>query len=167
MTTRALTEADAPAFHALRQRGLREHPEAFGMAPEEMDAVEVLAERFRARPASAPGFVMGAFDPALVGIVGCARERGVKQHHVALIWGMYVAPERRGSGVGRRLLTAAIEQARRWPDVEQLCLDVAAEQTDARALYLSLGFEVVGRKRRRIKVGDRYYDEEHMELHLR
>ncbi|PYN21183.1 MAG: GNAT family N-acetyltransferase [Candidatus Rokuibacteriota bacterium] len=165
MIARVLAEADAPAFYSLRQRALREHPEAFGMSPEEVGPVEVVAERFRAETASS--FVMGAFDPELVGIVGCVRERGVKQRHVALIWGMYVPPERRGSGVGRRLFTAAIEQARRWPDVEQLCLDVVTGQTEARALYQSCGFEVVGLKRRRIKVGDRYYDEEHMELLLR
>jgi len=167
MLTRVLAEADAPAFYALRQRALREHPEAFGMSPEEVGPVEVVAERFRANTDTASSFVMGAFDPELAGIVGCARERGVKQRHVALIWGMYVAPERRGSGVGRRLLTAVIEQARRWPDLEQLCLDVVTVQTEARALYLACGFEVVGLKRRRVKVGDRYYDEEHMELPLR
>src|SRR3989442_2403705 len=165
MIARVLTEADAPAFYALRQRALREHPEAFGMSPEEVGPVEVVAERFRAETASS--FVMGAFDPGLVGIVGCVRERGVKQRHVAMIWGMYVAPEARGGGVGRRLLAAAIEQARRWPDLEQLCLDVVTVQTEARALYLACRFEIVGLKRRRVKVGDRYYDEEHMELLLR
>jgi len=165
MIARVLREADAPAFYALRQRALREHPEAFGMSPEEVGPVEVVAERFRTETASS--FVVGAFDPGLVGIVGCVRERGVKQRHVAMIWGMYVAPEARGGGVGRRLLAAVIEQARRWPDLEQLCLDVVTVQTEARALYQSCGFEVVGLKRRRVKVADRYYDEEHMELPLR
>src|SRR3989442_12292244 len=127
------SEEGAQAFYALRQGPLCEHPEAFGMSPEEVGPVEVVAERFRAETASS--FVMGAFDPELVGIVGCVRERGVKQRHVALIWGMYVAPERRGSGVGRRLFTAAIEQARRWPDVERLCLAVRTRQTEGRALY--------------------------------
>lgn len=122
MTVRVLGEADAAAFHALRQRGLREHPEAFGMSPEEMDTVEVVASRFRADPQMAPGFVMGASDPELVGIVGCARERGVKERHVALIWGMYVSRERRGSGIARQLLTAAIEQARQWRDVDLAAL---------------------------------------------
>src|SRR2546428_6250620 len=138
MVARVLAEADAPAFYSLRQRALREHPEAFGMSPEEVGPVEVVAERFRAETASI--FVMGAFDPELVGIVGCVRERGVKQRHVALIWGMYVPPERRGSGGGRRLFTAAIEPARGWPDVERLSLDVATGPTEARALYPPCGF---------------------------
>src|SRR5438093_7865966 len=102
MIARVLAEADAPAFYSLRQRALREHPEAFGMSPEEVGPVEVVAERFRADTASS--FVMGAFDPELVGIVGCVRERGVKQRHVALIWGMYVrAPGAPGVG-GRTAL---------------------------------------------------------------
>src|SRR3989442_4417345 len=105
MIARVLTEADAPAFYALRQRALREHPEAFGMSPEEVGPVEVVAERFRAETASS--FVMGAFDPELVGIVGGVRERGVQQRYVGLNWVMCVAPERRGSGGGRSLLPAA------------------------------------------------------------
>src|SRR5205809_8044604 len=132
MIARVLAEADAPAFYSLRQRALREHPEAFGMSPEEVGPVEVVAERFRADTASS--FAMGAFDPELVGIVGCVRERGVKQRHVALIWGMSVPPEPRWSGVGRRLFTAAIEQARRWPDVNQLSPVVVTGHIEAPAL---------------------------------
>jgi RimJ/RimL family protein N-acetyltransferase len=36
----------------------------------------------------------------------------------------------------------------------------------ARALYRAAGFEVFGVERRALRVGDRYFDEEHMVLHL-
>ena len=39
-TIRLMTPADAAAYHALRIRSVREHPEAFGRSPEEVDGVE-------------------------------------------------------------------------------------------------------------------------------
>jgi RimJ/RimL family protein N-acetyltransferase len=167
VNARVLTEADAPAFHAVRQRALREHPHAFAVTPEEADSVEVIAERLRTNAETGRGFVMGVFDPGLVGIAGCVRELRTKTRHVALVWGVYVAPECRG-GAGRRLLTALIERARQWPDLEQLTLEVVTEDAEpARALYRACGFEPTGLLRRRIRVGERYYDEEHMTLFLR
>ncbi|MBI1845825.1 MAG: GNAT family N-acetyltransferase [Candidatus Rokubacteria bacterium] len=168
MLIRPLGPGDAPAFRALRVRALRDHPEAFGRTPEEVDAVEVLAERFRADAVRDLDFTLGAFDDAtLVAVAGCHRERFVKHRHVAIIWGVYVAPEHRRTGLGRRIFLAAVERAKAWPDLEQLHLDVTSANTGARALYLSCGFRTIGVKPRSLRVGDRYYDEEMMALDLR
>jgi RimJ/RimL family protein N-acetyltransferase len=167
MLTRVLTEADAAAFHEVRRRGLHEEPTAFGMAPAELSSVEALAEQFKAQASGRDAFIIGAFAPALVGAVGCRREPRVKRRHVALIWGVYVVPEHRGGGLARRLLLDAIARARGWPDLEQLCLDVTATNLPARALYLACGFQVIGLRRRTLKVEGRYYDEEMMALDLR
>lgn len=164
---RVLGPDDAAAFHALRLRALRENPEAFGRTPEEMDPVDVWARRLAADAGSDHDFTLGAFEGQVpVGMAGCHREGAVKNRHVAYIWGMYVRPERRRSGVGRALLVAAIERARTWPELEQLWLDVVTGNRDARALYASCGFTSMGIKRRSLKVGDRYYDEELMGLDL-
>ena len=166
-TIRVLGPDDATALHALRLRALREHPEAFGRTPEEMDPVEVWARRLAADVGSDHDFTLGAFeDAALVGMAGCHREAAVKHRHVAYIWGMYVQPERQRRGLGRALLVAAIERARTWPELEQLWLDVVTVNPGARALYASCGFTSMGIKRRSLKVGDRYYDEELMGLDL-
>jgi RimJ/RimL family protein N-acetyltransferase len=167
MFTRVLTETDATAFHQVRRRGLHEEPTAFGMAPAEMSSVEALAERFRAQASGQDAFIIGAFAPDLVGAVGCMREPRVKRRHVALIWGVYVVPEHRGGGLGRRLFLDTIARAREWPDLEQLRLDVTATNLAARALYVSCGFQVIGLRRRTLKVEGRYYDEEMMALELR
>jgi len=167
MTIRPLEPTDAAAFRALRVRGLRDHPEAFGRSHEEIDAVEAIAERFRVDADSDFDVVLGAFDgDTLVGIGGCRRDRLVKHRHTAIIWGMYVAPEHRGTGLGRQLLLAAVARARTWTELESLWLDVTTINTGARALYASCGFRTVAVRPRTMKVGDRYYDEELMMLDL-
>jgi len=100
----------------------------------------------------------------LVGMVGCRRDRTIKHRHTALIWGMYVAPEQRGTGLGRRLFLAALERARSWRGLTSLWLDVTTTNTAARALYASCGFRSIAIKPRTLRVGDRDYDEEMMML---
>lgn len=167
MVTRVLTDTDAAAFHQVRHRALQVEREAFAMVPEEMASVEVFLERFKTEWSGQNAFVMGAFDAALVGIIGCVRERHSKRRHAAVIWGVYVTPEHRGHGCGRQLLLDTIARAKRWPDLEQLWLDMTTTNLPARTLYLSCGFQVIGLRRRALRIGDRYYDEEMMALDLR
>ncbi len=150
----------------MRLRALREHPEFFGRAYEEAETLEEMAEQLRTRHDGRESFILGAFQDELVGITSCSRDRGVKHRHKALIWGMYVAPEARGRGIGRTLLREAIRRARAWPGLEQVVLGVATHNEAARALYRSCGFEVFGVEPRALKVGARYVDEEHMVLRL-
>jgi RimJ/RimL family protein N-acetyltransferase len=167
VTIRPLDAADAPVFHQLRLCALRDHPDAFGRAPEEMEPVEVWAERLRVDAGPDVDFVLGAFDgDTLVGVAGCRRERWVKHRHMAIIWGMYVAPAQRGTGLGRRLLMAAVDRARTWPSLESLWLDVTTTNRGARALYASCGFRSIAVRPRTLKVGDHRYDEELMVLEL-
>ena len=166
MEIRPLAEADAEAWLALRLRALREHPDAFAASPEETESLPAVRKRFAtARPDES--IVVGAFDPHLVGIVGCYRLEAAKERHIARIWGMYTAPEARGRGVGRRMLDVLIGLTRGWPELDHLWLHVMRHQTAARRLYLACGFEVIGCHPRVLRVGDRYYDEDQMVLRLR
>jgi ribosomal protein S18 acetylase RimI-like enzyme len=168
LVIRALGPGDAPQFREVRVRSLREHPEAFARSPDEVDDVAVTAEHFRRDAVGDSDFMLGAFAAdVLAGIAGCHRERAAKQRHVAYVWGVYVTPEHRGTGVGRRLVEAVIERARTWPGLEALWLDVNTTNRGARALYASCGFVTAATKPRILKVGDRYYDEELMILDLR
>ena len=168
MVVRVLDPTDAAAFRTLRIRALREHPEAFGRTPEEVDSLEVWTERLRVDTGSDLDFVLGAFEAdTLVGTAGCHRDHGAKQRHIAYIWGMYVVPTQRGTGLGRRLLLAALDRVRTWPDVEQVWLDVTIGNAAARALYASCGFTSIAVKPRALKVGDHYFDEELMALPLK
>lgn len=56
-----------------------------------------------------------------------------------------VRPEARRRGLGRRLLDAALAQAARR-GADQVFLEVAEDNAEARALYSRAGFTVVGRR---------------------
>ena len=64
---------------------------------------------------------------------------------------MYLAPELRGRGLGRRLLELVIEWARERGLVA-VTLDTTAEMRAARSLYESAGFQAYGN---RTEVGER------------
>jgi len=65
MLVRPLGPDDAAAFRALRIRSLREHPEAFGRTPEEVDSLDVWTERLRIDVNSDLDFTLGAFEGEL------------------------------------------------------------------------------------------------------
>lgn len=127
------------------------------------------AEEVRRRfPCAEGNFVVGAFDEGgqLVGVAGFYREKHLKLLHKGVVWGMYVAPEARGRGVGRALLSAVIERARSLAGLEQIVLDVVTVNEAARSLYRAQGFQVYALEQRAMKQAGEYYDVEHMVLPL-
>jgi putative acetyltransferase len=60
--------------------------------------------------------------------------------------GLSVTRDLRGRGIGRRLLQAAIDQARGWPGFCRLELECVPWNTPAIRLYESLGFLHEGRR---------------------
>lgn len=161
-TIRVLTAADVVSWQGLRLRSLLENPEAFGASfEEEKDTpIERLAERLRQSMPDTPNF--GAFlGDTLVGICGLIRHARRKQHHRALIWGMYVTPPTRGQGLGKALLNHTLEYARQQ-GVEIVTLAVTVGNTAARRLYVSVGFQPYGVEPRYFKINGQYYDLEWM-----
>jgi ribosomal protein S18 acetylase RimI-like enzyme len=165
---RQITDTDAAAWWALRLRALRESPEAFGSTYDE--AVErplaIAARRALPDPDAPDNFTLGAFAPELVGFVGFEREEGRKNRHKGSIWGMFVAPESRGQGIGRELLAALVARARQQDGLEQIILTVVSENAAARELYRSYGFTTYGVEPRSLRDDGRYYDEDLMVLWL-
>lgn len=146
---RQLGPADRDAFFALRLRGLKNHPAAFGQSYDE--AVERGASQHDAMLSGARtvlgNFLLGAFsaqDGALVGTVGLLRETHAKEQHKAYVIGMYVADEAAGRGVGRALLSDLLVRAAQVQGLRQVTLLVTSENGAARTLYESLGFRRYG-----------------------
>ncbi len=165
MTVRRLAPTDAEQFQALRLRGLRECPTAFASSfEEEVDTpLAHFAERLAPRR---DGALFGWFDGSVLrGVVGVQREGMAKLAHRAIIWGMYVAPEARRSGVGRHLAVHALEYAARDLGVRQVHLGVTTDNEAALTLYRSVGFAVYGTEPGYLSIDGDLHDE-HLMVHV-
>jgi ribosomal protein S18 acetylase RimI-like enzyme len=78
-----------------------------------------------------------------------------------------VTASQRGNGIGRALLVALLERAKRDPTLEQILLAVATCQNSAKRLYRRSGFETFGTEPRALRVESTYVDEDHMILRIR
>jgi ribosomal protein S18 acetylase RimI-like enzyme len=100
-------------------------------------------------------------------VVAVERELGrEKRRHVAWLVRMYVAPHATGQGIGRELLRAGIQRARRMPGIAKLNLTVAASNERAVRLYESEGFRVFSRETDAFRNGTLSVDELTMSLAL-
>ncbi|MFJ7408259.1 MULTISPECIES: GNAT family N-acetyltransferase [unclassified Lysinibacillus] len=167
MEIRILNKLDAQLYQEVRLSALQINPEAFGSTYErEVNfSLETVAERLE--PAK-DKFVLGAFNDngLLVGIVTFMRESSLKTHHKGNVFGMYVAPEGRGRGVGKLLMRELIKRAKSCDGLEQINLTVVSNNISAKKLYMSLGFVVYGVERNALKFNRQYFDEELMVLHI-
>lgn len=166
---RPFTVEEAAAFRAIRLDALRRQPEAFGASAEEAEGADPAAFAAALRK-PAPDAIFGAWLPGEVapqGMAGFFVHRARKVAHKGAIWGVYVRDAARGQGLGRRLVEAAIVQAR-GAGLETLLLTVSAEARAASALYENLGFVAYGTEPRGLRLGPgRYVDETLMARDLR
>ena len=165
---RKLAPSDARAYVELRRRALQADPQSFPSSVEDDPgmSLDFAAKAIAIARTQEDSCVLGAFNPGLVGILGIAREREIKARHKVRLWGMYVAPEHRRSGLGQSLLSAAFDVASAMGGVEQIHLRVSASSQAAVRLFERFGFERFGVERRALKIASRYVDEYLMVLNL-
>lgn len=103
--------------------------------------------------------VFGGFDLAnkLQGIVGVAHNDGPKMRHIASIWGMYVCPGARGTGLSRLLVKAELQDAQEH--CRSVRLSVVSTNQAAIHLYQSLGFVSWALDTEALYMGGKFYDE--------
>jgi ribosomal protein S18 acetylase RimI-like enzyme len=164
----AESPTDIAQYWQVRNQGLKEFPDAFTTSYEEgvATAPEKLAKRFGGE--NSDDFVIGAFSATdkLLGCTGFERETRTKQRHKGKVIGMYVIPDARGTGLGRKILAALLAEAKQLDGLEQIILSVTHTNEGARSLYISMGFITFGIERNAIKLGQNYYDKEFMALNL-
>lgn len=160
---RRLEAHDAAVYRDLRLEGLKNHPEAFGSSWEDESRKPDAwwAERLETST------VFGGWidDSPLLGVAGFHAHAATKLRHKAVLWGMYVRIDGRGTGLAACLVQRVIEHAR--PLVEEICLTVVASNTAGRRLYSAAGFEPYGIERRALKIEGEYFDEVLMARPLR
>jgi RimJ/RimL family protein N-acetyltransferase len=162
---RALGDADADAYVAIRQDALLDAPFAFTASPGDDVASSPAAVREQLRRAP-EAMILGAFDPQLVGIIGLYRDRHQKAFHKVHLWGMYVAPSHRRRGIAAALVQAAIDHARTLPGASWVHLAVSDAAPEARRLYERAGFTVWGTEPEALRHDGRAVVEHHMALRL-
>lgn len=162
-----LTVGDIDRYIPLRWMMLETEPHAFGSHPDSDGALD--ARVLRSRFESGHSLIVGVASATgeLIATAGLFREPNPKALHRAHVVAVYVHPAHRGMGLGRAVVSAAIDRAREWPETERVCISVSEEADAARALYESLGFVAWGREPACMKLGDRLYDEIHMQMVLR
>jgi ribosomal protein S18 acetylase RimI-like enzyme len=166
MNIRLLNQRDVSSFRALRSEAVREAPAAFTESFEEITKRSEADCAYQLQSHGKGDFVLGAFDnnTHLVGMVGFYRAVHDKQSHKGTLWGMYVAPKERERGVGRALMTAAIEHAKKLPGIVYLTLCVTASNKAAIRFYETTGFQVCGTERQALCIDGVYFDEMMMQL---
>ena len=162
---RLLTADDAEAYAALRRESLLDAPLAFTSSPEDDRASS--AAGVRELLARGPdSVIVGAFAPELVGCVGMYRDHHLKRAHKLHVWGVYVRPSHRGTGVGVALLEAAIAHARSMPGIACLDLSVNSTAPAAQRLYERVGFRMWGCEPDALRYNGQITQEHHMSLLL-
>jgi ribosomal protein S18 acetylase RimI-like enzyme len=159
---RQLTDQDGEALWNFRMLALETDPWSFVESPEQLRGIPEHEYAERLRSTESANFVFGAFDQQkLLGMVGFYQEIPAKRRHKGWIWGVFVAPEARGRGLGKLLMLRTIEKAKSLPELDMILLTVSVGQPAPRKLYESVGFRPIGIEPRGLKIGNQHIDEEH------
>jgi ribosomal protein S18 acetylase RimI-like enzyme len=145
VTVHVLGEEDWQAYRRLRLASLQEDPDAFvADLTEEQEHDEAL---WRARMQRSRRLLArrDGEDAGVVSVGGARDEEGV-QEGIAELFGMWVVPGLRGTGVAWRLVAAAADQARR-DGHRHLRLWVGTDNGRAIGFYSSYGFRPADERR--------------------
>ena len=153
-------------LRAIRLEALRSEPAAYSSSYEETLARS--DEHWQQRLASDHSVhLLARAQSRPIGMVGGYLGSDEGDESVAVVFGMYVAREYRGRGIGRLLLSSLIDRLSAFPQITTIRLGVTETQDPARALYESVGFQVIGKTEEGIVVDGRQVDELIMELRVR
>ena len=150
---RRLGAADVVEYRAIRLATLDYEPAFFG---------SLLADEIKrpighfARVIETDTVFGACVGPAVVGVVRLHAQSGPKERHKGGVHGFFVMPNHRRRGLGLALMSALIETAR--ASLEQLTLNVVADNTQAIGLYEQIGFERYGMEPRARKYDGSYTD---------
>jgi len=153
ISIRRLTRDDAPIFHSFRLAMLAAAPTAFTSTPEEERDRSIESIEDQIAPRDRPNhFILGAFDAEgrLLGIAGLTVPARRQERHKGTLFGMGVAPEATGLGIGHALVTYLFQEARKIEGLLQIALTVTEGNARAEQLYRTFGFEVFGREIRAV-----------------
>jgi ribosomal protein S18 acetylase RimI-like enzyme len=163
---RPIRREEALVWRGLRLEAMRAYPAAFSSSADDWELLPLGEVTSRIPVPGGDDILFGVYlDGELSGCAGFAREKGAKERHKGLLWGVYLRPTLQGRGLGERLTQMVIDWAR--PRVDLLLCSVGAENLGAKALYLRLGFTLYGTEPRALRIDGRDYDEDHLVMVFR
>ena len=162
---RKLKPTEARDYRRVRLECLQKFPDSFGtLYMDEADKAKLYFEELIERDVP-DVFFYGAFaGDNLIGIAGFVRGNRTKTRHRGEIAAMYVNPDFRGRKVGEHLLRALIRAVFDLEGIEQVHLTVVADNAAAVGLYERIGFETFGVQKNYFKLGEKYWDQNFMQL---
>ena len=164
MELRRITPTDGPALKAIRLQSLATDNAAFAIHRDQLAALSDADWTDVCRKNAhddANTILVAVLDGIVVGMVGCRQDISPKLQHCGMVWGMYVAPPQRGSGVGRRLL-AAVREHGMGQSYTMLKLSVTNHSAAALALYSRAGFTAYAHEPALLCIDGITYDACHM-----
>jgi ribosomal protein S18 acetylase RimI-like enzyme len=166
---RRLGPADAAPYRTLMLEAYEHHPDAFTSTVAERASLPLSWWESRVKTeADANEIVLGAYRGSrLSGVVGLSFESREKARHKAHLFGMYVPAKLRNAGVGKSLVLAVLEHARKRSGVRIVQLTVTQGNSAAQALYERCGFVPFGVEPLAVAVGLQFVSKVHMWCDLR
>ena len=167
-TIRRLTPDDAPPYRTMMLEAYERHPDAFTSSVPERASLPLSWWETRLKGEVQPAdMVLGAFlGRRLAGVAGLSFETREKARHKAHLFGMYVPSESRNAGIGKALVLAVLEQARKRPGVKVVQLTVTHGNGAAQGLYEKCGFVPFGIEPLAVAVGNEFVSKVHMWCNL-
>ena len=140
---------DAAALRELIVQVVLDAPRTQAMEADEVRDVEKQRKRIAEFADKPDGLALVAIDEATGTMIGELTGTPGARRRLAHNWqlGMLVAQSARGQGVGKALLTHALNWARTRPTLRVARLACVASNVPARSLYESCGFQVDGMQR--------------------
>ena len=159
VTVRSLGEEDWREFKAIRLAALRDSPDAFAASADDEEGFEEDFWRLRVRRSTRLVAVRldgdGSSKGQPVGVVSLGQGKD-DDGRVAEIFGLWVAPDARGTGVATKLVEASAERARR-DGRTHVSYWVGTDNGRAVAFASGIGFRPTDSRRRRgRRGGDRH-----------
>lgn len=169
MNVQRLSPQHAPVYRALMLEAYAAHPDAFTSSAAERAALPIAWWEARLADGPTAGeVVFGVTEgSSLQGVAGLSFDSRAKARHKATLFGMYVPSALRGRGLGRSLVTSALDCARARPGVSVVQLTVTHGNTAAETLYQRCGFVAFGLEPLAVAVDGGFVSKLHMWCDLR
>ncbi|WP_447088321.1 MULTISPECIES: N-acetyltransferase [Enterobacter] len=134
---RHIEPSDAEAL-----RDIMSHPDVYH---DTLQLPHPSMEIWHERVATKPGrrHLVACLDQRVIGHMALDVMENPRRSHVAT-FGISVAADMQGRGVGRRLMSEMINLCDNWLRIERIELTVFADNPAAVALYKNFGFEIEG-----------------------